>query len=313
MKKLIPLLSLLLIISCSRPKADDSDTVAEYIPELDTATSLIDTVPQTDTVKVEPTDYTEAEYQDGILPVIAAEAPEYAKKLAVEGQKGFIICDKARMKVILYDSLGYVRKEYGMACSKRYGNKHKKADNRTPEGYFNVVGVFDSTDWLYTDDNGKQSKKKGQFGPRFIRINSPQIGIHGTCAPWSIGHRASHGCMRLTNENIMELSQLVHAGMPVIILPGKRDREVNHNEGSETIYFATSSGFEMKESEKEEFERARKAKEEAERQKAIADSIEKAKALQDSLEKLEPEHAPVIEPEVCPEPVEPARPAPEYF
>ena len=101
MKKLIPLLSLLLIISCSRPKTDDSDTVGEYIPELDTATSLIDTVPQTDTVKVEPVDYTEAEYQDGILPVIAAEAPEYAKKLAVEGQKGFLICDKARMKVIL--------------------------------------------------------------------------------------------------------------------------------------------------------------------------------------------------------------------
>lgn len=73
MKKLIPLLSLLLIISCSRPKADDSDTVGEYIPELDTATSLIDTVPQTDTVKVEPVDYTEAEYQDGILPVIAVE------------------------------------------------------------------------------------------------------------------------------------------------------------------------------------------------------------------------------------------------
>lgn len=75
MKKLMPLLSLLLIISCSRPKTDDSDTVGEYIPELDTATSLIDTVPPTDTVKVEPADYTEAEYQDGILPVIAAEAP----------------------------------------------------------------------------------------------------------------------------------------------------------------------------------------------------------------------------------------------
>ena len=313
MKKLIPILSLLLILSCSRTRPKDTDTVGEYIPELDTATSLIDTVPQIDTVKVEPADFSEAEYSDGILPVIAAEAPEYAEKLAVEGHKGFQICDKARMKVILYDSLGYVRKEYGMACSKRYGNKHKKADNRTLEGYFNVVGVFDSTDWLYTDDNGKQSKKKGQFGPRFIRINSPQIGIHGTCAPWSIGHRASHGCMRLTNENIMELSQLVHAGMPVIILPGKRDREVNHNEGSETVYFATSSGFEMKESEKEEFERARKAKEEAARQKAIADSIANAEALKDSLEKLEAAPMPVVEPEVCPEPVEPAAPAPEYF
>ena len=40
------------------------------------------------------------------------------------------------------------------------------------------------------------SKKKGQFGPRFIRLKIPgttQIGIHGTCAPWSIGHRVRHG------------------------------------------------------------------------------------------------------------------------
>ena len=88
---------------------------------------------------------------------------------------------------------------------------------------------------------------------------------------------------------------------------------MKHSEGSETIYFATTSGYEMKENEKEEFERARKAKEETARQQAIADSIEQAKALQDSLEKLEPKHAPVIEPEVCPEPVEPAAPAPENF
>ena len=81
MKNLIPILSLLLILSCSRTRPKDTDTVGEYIPELDTATSLIDTVPQIDTVKVEPADFSEAEYSDGILPVIAAEAPEYAEKL----------------------------------------------------------------------------------------------------------------------------------------------------------------------------------------------------------------------------------------
>ena len=68
-----------------------------------------------------------------------------------------------------------------MACAKNYGTKHKKADSRTPEGFFEVEGIYNSTDWLYTDDDGVTSKKKGQFGPRFIRLKIPvtsQIGIH---------------------------------------------------------------------------------------------------------------------------------------
>lgn len=195
-------------------------------------------------------------YRGGIIPVIAREVPDYADRLiaALAKYDGFIVVDKAAMEVILYDSLGHVKRQYGMACAKNYGTKHKKADSRTPEGFFSVEGRYNSTEWLYTDDNGVQSKKKGQFGPRFIRIKIPttsQIGIHGTCAPWSIGHRASHGCIRITNENILELVELVTPGMPVIILPGKRDRAVNREEGYDIPYFPTSPKYAMSEREKD--------------------------------------------------------------
>lgn len=241
-------IALMLLTPCCRKAQDNAreDTTTD-IAELDTAVPLNDTtIVPSDTVAV--ADFTEPEYADGVIPSIRAASPEYADKLAQEGQDGFIIVDKARMKVILYDAYGIPVKTYGMACARKYGDKHKKADSRTPEGYFHVKGVYDSTDWLFTDDNGKTSKVKGQFGPRFIRLDIPvttQIGIHGTRAPWSIGHRVSHGCIRITNENIMELVDLVHTGMPVIVIPGKRDRAVNREEGHETVYFATAPGFEL--------------------------------------------------------------------
>ena len=184
-----------------------------------------------------------AEYSQGIIPLIADKSLEYAQKLVNNTHDGFIIVDKSRMKVILFDKYGREKLSYGMACARNYGTKHKKADSRTPEGFFSAEGIYDSTDWLYTNDNGVTSKVKGQFGPRFIRLKCPntsQIGIHGTGAPWSIGSRASHGCIRLTNENILELVKHVTVGMPIIVVPGRRDMEVNKSEGVESVWIPSS-------------------------------------------------------------------------
>lgn len=173
-------------------------------------------------------------YRSGILPSIAKENLKYATKLLNNDFDRFLVVDKSEMTIFLFDKYGRREKSYKMACAKKYGTKHKKADSRTPEGFFSVEGIYDSTDWLFTDDYGKTSKVKGQFGPRFIRIKNPvttQIGIHGTCAPWSIGGRVSHGCIRITNEQIMELVKLVEPGMPVIINPGPKDVYVNESEG----------------------------------------------------------------------------------
>lgn len=173
-------------------------------------------------------------YRQGILPKMSQECLKYAMRLLNEAHDGFLIVDKDAMKVVLYDRYGRERLRYGIACGKGYGTKHAKGDSRTPEGFFSVQGIYDSTDWLFRDDNGKVSKVKGQFGPRFIRLSIPgtsQIGIHGTRAPWSIGARCSHGCIRVTNDNIMELVKHVKPGMPVIVSPSRKDERVNIREG----------------------------------------------------------------------------------
>ncbi len=184
-------------------------------------------------------------YAQGILPQMVDKAPAYVSELLRNEHPGFIIVDKSRMKVIYYDKYGAAVKTYGMACAKNYGTKHGKGDSRTPEGFFYVEGVYDSTDWLFTDDDGVTSPKKGQFGPRFIRLLIPgttQIGIHGTCAPWSIGGRSSHGCIRIKNENILELVELVEKGMPVIVVPGRKDMEQNILDGVEIPWIPSYKG-----------------------------------------------------------------------
>lgn len=181
-------------------------------------------------------------YEAGILIQMAEDAPDYCRQILESDGKRFIIVDKAKMKLFLYDPYGRVEKSYGIACAKNFGTKHKKGDSRTTEGIFKVKGVFDSTNWLFTDDNGYTSPTKGVYGPRFIRLDIPYIGIHGTGSPGSIGKRCSHGCIRVTNANILELVKYVEEGMPVIISPGPRDLAVNNKEGYNILAVVTEPG-----------------------------------------------------------------------
>ncbi|PKM77413.1 MAG: hypothetical protein CVU90_07285 [Firmicutes bacterium HGW-Firmicutes-15] len=59
----------------------------------------------------------------------------------------------------------------------------------------------------------------GPFGARWMRLSVPwgSYGIHGTNNPSSIGKAVSHGCIRLYNENVIELYDRVWVGTPVSI------------------------------------------------------------------------------------------------
>lgn len=224
------------ILQDSLGKAISQDTIKEEEPpkpDLSTTEAQINHMKESGTWD---------QYETGILPQMAEDAPEYCREILENDGKRFIVVDKAKMKLFLYDGYGNIEKSYGIACAKNYGTKHKKGDSRTTEGIFNVKGVFDSTEWLFTNDNGYTSPVKGQYGPRFIRLDIPYIGIHGTGSPGSIGRRCSHGCIRVTNPNILELVEFVEEGMKVIISPGPRDIAVNEKEGYTVLAVATEPG-----------------------------------------------------------------------
>lgn len=226
-------------------EADDSmgepvlpiDTVAgnDTVPKFEPETSRVMSEETSELIQYMQDSPDADKYAEGILMRMAYDSPDYTRRLINSNYPEFIIVDKKAMQLALFDRYGREKLRYGIACGKRYGTKRKKGDNRTSEGFFSAEGIYDSTDWLYTDDNGRTSKKKGQFGPRFIRLLIPgitSIGIHGTCAPWSIGGRVSHGCIRVKNENILELVKHVTIGMPIIVSPSDRDVKTNLSEGN---------------------------------------------------------------------------------
>ena len=45
--------------------------------------------------------------------------------------------------------------------------------------------------------------------------------IHGTNEPWSIGHALSSGCIRLFNQDIIDLHNRIPNGTPVVVLPSR--------------------------------------------------------------------------------------------
>ena len=60
----------------------------------------------------------------------------------------------------------------------------------------------------------------GAFGTRWMGLNVPwgSYGIHGTNKPWSIGSAASAGCIRMFNEDIEELFELIPVNTLVEII-----------------------------------------------------------------------------------------------
>jgi len=58
---------------------------------------------------------------------------------------------------------------------------------------------------------------KNPLGARALYIGSTLYRIHGTSEPWTIGGAVSSGCIRLTNEDIIDLYNRVKVGAKVVV------------------------------------------------------------------------------------------------
>ncbi len=59
------------------------------------------------------------------------------------------------------------------------------------------------------------------LGARAMYLGDTEYRIHGTNKPDTIGKRVSSGCIRLTNEDVMDLYDRVKVGAKVIVLPAQ--------------------------------------------------------------------------------------------
>lgn len=127
-----------------------------------------------------------------------------------------IVISKKDFKLYVFDQDNSLIFETDVCLGENIGNKTRNGDHKTPEGKFKIRSIENSSKWPDFD-----GKFRASYGPWFLRLNVPRfrsIGIHGTNEPESIGTRASMGCIRLQNDKIKELKQLVKVGTPVEIL-----------------------------------------------------------------------------------------------
>lgn len=163
-----------------------------------------------------------------ILLVSAALAASCAAALAETVPADSLVIDKRTMTLTVWRG-GSAEAVYGVATGRHPGNKVGEGDMRTPEGRFVISEIVDASEWTHDFGDGL-GEIVGAYGPWFLRLDTPGhtgIGIHGTHRPESIGTRASEGCIRLRNDDLLALRPLVEAGTPVVICPGTPDREVN--------------------------------------------------------------------------------------
>jgi lipoprotein-anchoring transpeptidase ErfK/SrfK len=69
--------------------------------------------------------------------------------------------------------------------------------------------------WDVSDDKAEQKLPPGPNGPvgvAWLDLTKEHYGIHGTPEPSTIGKTQSHGCLRLTNWDVLRLSRMLKPG-----------------------------------------------------------------------------------------------------
>jgi lipoprotein-anchoring transpeptidase ErfK/SrfK len=98
-----------------------------------------------------------------------------------------------------------------------------------PIGEWTVTGVARNPKFHYNPDlfwdadpgHAKATVPAGPNGPVglvWIDLDKPHYGIHGTPEPGTVGHTASHGCVRLTNWDAVAVAGMVAKGTKVVFV-----------------------------------------------------------------------------------------------
>lgn len=139
----------------------------------------------------------------------------------------FIVISKLEQKLYVCEAIenDTVRiAEYPVCLGKNIGPKQKKGDMKTPECTweqpFSITQIQDASTWVHDFGDGRGAILS--YGHWFMRLLTPGfsgIGIHGsTNNEDSVPGRASEGCIRLRDDDLLLLKeQYAYKNMKVII------------------------------------------------------------------------------------------------
>ena len=109
--------------------------------------------------------------------------------------------------------------------SKSYGVAVGQPAYPTPSGLFSIANKAVNPPWTapnspwagaYRNETVAGGSSENPLKARWMGIANG-VGIHGTGEPGSIGSAASHGCIRMTVPDVIDLYPRVPVGTPVLI------------------------------------------------------------------------------------------------
>ncbi|MCP1199913.1 L,D-transpeptidase [Notoacmeibacter sp. MSK16QG-6] len=128
-----------------------------------------------------------------------------------------IVADKGRSRILAYDGQDKLVLSYPTTIG--------SDDTPSPSGTVEVNAVAVEPTYTFDPKNIPESDieetlaipagPNGPVGLVWIDLSKPTYGLHGTPYPAEIGKTASHGCVRLTNWDAMELAEAVEQGATV--------------------------------------------------------------------------------------------------
>lgn len=151
-------------------------------------------------------------------PKALQNAPNPEVKIAGKISNAVIVVDLSKNILYTYDKTGEPTMAYSIASGTR----------KTPtETGIRVVSHIETYPYKNAPKASKRYKNPKDYGPKIIILEKVDKNtgeksptgefIHGNNNPSSIGKYASHGCMRMDNEVIKELSASVKRGDIVLI------------------------------------------------------------------------------------------------
>ncbi|HEU4963513.1 MAG TPA: L,D-transpeptidase [Bacilli bacterium] len=87
-----------------------------------------------------------------------------------------------------------------------------KLVTRTPTGTFKIVNKV-------PNPGRRPGGPMTVYGAYWMGLSKKHYGIHGTNRPSSIGKYVSHGCIRMHNQDVIDLAKRVAVGTEVQIVP----------------------------------------------------------------------------------------------
>ncbi|MCX7926609.1 MAG: L,D-transpeptidase family protein [Candidatus Omnitrophica bacterium] len=131
------------------------------------------------------------------------------KKIKVWTEPFSILVDKSQNTLLLKTDKEII-KTYIVATG---------VNNSTPSGTFKIVEKIVNPPWFKPGGGvAAPGSPENILGTRWLGLDKPGYGIHGTTDPASLGKQSTAGCVRMSNSDVEELFMLVPQGTEVTIV-----------------------------------------------------------------------------------------------